>query len=485
VRYFPLFVDLDGRRVVVVGGGPVAERKLELLATSGAQLMVVAPTLTPRLAAARDAGRLAHLPRAFVPGDLDGARLVIAATAEPAVNRAVAAAAEARAILVNVVDDLELSGALLPAIVDRSPLVVAISTQGTAPALARRLRAQVESVVDGSLGRLALFAAGWRTRIKAAIGNLGERRRFYDWLVDGPAGELVRKGRTPAAARLVAEALRRHARDGERAAAPAARPGSVALVGAGPGDPGLLTLAGLRALQGADVILYDRLVSAEVLALARREAELIEVGKSGGGHSVSQARIHELLVEHARAGRRVVRLKGGDPMIFGRGGEELEHLRRAAIPFEVVPGVTAALACAAYAGIPLTHRAYSGSVRFVTAHCRESVDATDWRTLAAGCETLAVYMGLATLPLLCRELIRHGRAAATPVACVENASRPEQRVIVGTLGDIESLAAGHAVRSPALLVVGEVAALAPLLHWFGAEPITAAAGTVAAARSAA
>ena len=259
--------------------------------------------------------------------------------------------------------------------------------------------------------------------------------------------------------------------------------GTVFLVGAGPGDPGLLTLAGLRALQSADVVLHDRLVSADVLALVRREAELIEVGKSGGGHSVSQARIHELITQHAAAGRRVVRLKGGDPMIFGRGGEELEHLRRAGIPFEVVPGVTAALACAAYAGIPLTHRAYSGAVRLVTAHCQESVDATDWRTLAAGRETLAVYMGLATLPVLCRELTRHGRSATTPVAIVENASRPEQRVIVGTLGDVETLAARHVVRSPALLVVGEVAALAPALHWFGAEPITAE--TAPAERSAA
>jgi uroporphyrin-III C-methyltransferase/precorrin-2 dehydrogenase/sirohydrochlorin ferrochelatase len=482
MRYFPLFVDLRDRLVVVVGGGPVAERKLELLAASGARLRLVAPALTARLMAARDAGRLEHRARHFEPADLDGARFVIAATADTEVNRAVASAAEARGILVNVVDDLGLSAAILPAIVDRSPVVVAISTQGTSPALARRLRAQVESVVDGSLGRIASFAAAWRERIKGAIGDLAERRRFYDWLVDGPAGELVRHGRLPAAARLVAEALAR--RGGGPAATAGRRSGSVTLVGAGPGDPGLLTLAGLRALQSADVILHDRLVSKEVLALARREAELVEVGKSGGGHNVAQARIHELLSEHARAGRRVVRLKGGDPMIFGRGGEELEHLQAAGIPFDVVPGVTAALACAAYAGIPLTHREHSGSVRFVTAHCRESVDATDWRALAAGRETLAVYMGLATLPLLCRELTRHGRSPTTPVAFVENGSRPEQRVMVGTLADIEALVARHALQSPALLIVGEVAALAMQLHWFGALPVTGA-DTVDGERSAA
>jgi uroporphyrin-III C-methyltransferase / precorrin-2 dehydrogenase / sirohydrochlorin ferrochelatase len=483
VRYFPLFADLRGRLVVIVGGGPVAERKFELLATSGAALRLIAPTLSAGLAAARDAGRCEHVARHFEPADLDGARLVIAATAEHEVNRAVAAAAEARAILVNVVDDLELSGAILPAIVDRSPVVIAISTQGTSPALARRLREQVERVVDGSVGRIVAFASTWRARIKAAIGDLAARRRFYDWLVDGPAGELVRRGQAPAAARLVADTLERYRASAAGPPTAGARTGSVALVGAGPGDPGLLTLAGLRALQSADVVLYDRLVSAEVLALVRREAELIEVGKSGGGHSVAQARIHELLVEHARRGRRVVRLKGGDPMIFGRGGEELEHLRRAAIPFEVVPGVTAALACAAYAGIPLTHRAHSGSVRFVTAHCRESVDATDWRALAAGRETLAVYMGVAMLPVLRRELLRHGRGPETPIAFVENGSRPEQRVFVGTLDEAEMLAAVHGVHSPALLIVGEVAAFATALHWFGAAPLTA--DSAGGARSAA
>ncbi|HUO95843.1 MAG TPA: siroheme synthase CysG [Steroidobacteraceae bacterium] len=471
MRYFPLFVDLKDRAVVVVGGGAIAERKVALLAPSGARLTVVAPELSAGLAALRAAGRLVHTARAFAADDLDGARLVIAATGDRAVNGAVAAAAEARGILANVVDDLELSDAILPAIVDRSPLVVAISTQGTAPALARRLRAEVEVLLDGALGRIARFAAAWRARIKAKVPDLAARRRAYDWLADGPPGELVRRAQEPAAARCVAEAL------ASSGPAPwdSARAGSVALVGAGPGDPGLVTLAGLRALQGADVVLYDRLVSPEVLALARREALRIAVGKQGGGHSVAQAAIHDLMVEHARAGRRVVRLKGGDPMIFGRGGEELEHLRRAGVAYEVVPGVTAALACAAYAGIPLTHREHSASVRFVTAHCRESVDATDWQALAAGRETLAVYMGVATLPLLRRELLRHGRRADTPVALVENGSRAEQRVVVGTLEELESLAHAHAVRAPALLIVGDVAALAATLHWFGAAPIAGAA----------
>ncbi len=462
MRYFPLFLDLRDRLVVVVGGGSVAERKALLLADSGARIRLVAPTLTAALAARVDGTRIEHRAHDFIDADIDGARLVIAATDSRATNRAVARAANERGIVVNVVDDLELSSGILPAIVDRSPLVIAISTQGTAPALARLVRERIEAALDESIGRLAAFCESWRSRIKAALPELGARRRFYDWLLHGAAAALVRESRAADAGRVVAAALVK---------GPAATAGSVVLVGAGPGDPGLLTLHALRALQGADVVLHDRLVSAEILKLARREAELIEVGKGGRGHRVTQEHIHELMVEHALRGRRVVRLKGGDPFVFGRGGEELEHLVRHGIAFEVVPGVTAALACAAYAGVPLTHREHSGSIRFATAHCRESLEATDWRGLARGRETLAVYMGVATLDTLRQELIRHGRDPATPIAFIENGSRPEQRVIVGTLADAVTLAARHRLASPALLIVGEVAALAVQLHWYGAAPL--------------
>lgn len=480
--YFPLFLDLRGRRVLVVGGGVIAERKAELVRQSGARLCIVAPTLTPRLAALVDAGELEHRARAFEPADADGARLLIAATDDPDANRRAAAAAEARGVVANVVDDLALSTAILPAIVDRSPIVIAISTQGTTPALARLVRARIETLVDESLGRLATFCAAWRARIKSGIRDLGRRRRFYDWLLHGRVSDLVRQAREADAGALLAAALAQAGREPPQAAAL----GSVVLVGAGPGDPGLLTLRALRALQEADVVLHDRLVSRDVLQLIRREAEVLEVGKGAGRHSVAQHRIHELMVEHARRGRRVVRLKGGDPFVFGRGGEELEHLRRHDVPFEVVPGVTAALACAAYAGIPLTHRDHSGSLRFVTAHCRESLDATDWRGLAEERETLAVYMGVALLPTLRAALIRHGRSPQTPVALIENGSRPEQRVVVGTLDELERLASSHAIGSPTLLIIGAVAALAADLHWFGAAPSVGVARPHAdAARSAA
>lgn len=477
MRYLPLFLDLRGRTVVVVGGGVVAGRKVDLVSEAGPRIRVVAPTLSPALADRVKRGQLEHFSAAFEPSHLDGAAFVIAATGDRGVNAAVAAAARARGIPVNAVDDLALSDAILPAIVDRSPLVVAISTAGTAPVLARFLRERIEAVVDGSIGRLAAFLAGWRERIKAATVDLGERRRLYDWILRGPVAQRLRAEDEAGAAALLERRL-------GAGGVPAPR-GRVTVVGAGPGDPGLLTLNALRALQSADVVLHDRLVSPEILALARREAELIEVGKSAQGHSVAQARIHELMAEHAARGLHVVRLKGGDPFIFGRGGEELQFLRQIGVPYEVVPGVTAALACAAYAGIPLTHRDHARSVRFVTAHCRESIDAVDWRGLARGDETLAVYMGAGTLPRLAAELLRHGRPASTPAAIIENGTRAGQRVLLGDLATLPALAEAQRVGSPALIVVGEVARHAAALHWFGAAPALAPAPVSTATRHAA
>ena len=462
MRYLPLFLDLRGQGVVVVGGGTVAARKVDLLAAAGPRIRVVAPAICETLRLRAGRGEIEHVAARFEAGHLAGARFVIAATDDRVVNAAVAHAAGERGIPVNVVDDLELSNAILPAIVDRSPLVVAISTAGTAPVLARHLRERVEAVLDESVGRLATFLAALRPRIRQAIADVAERRRFYEWILHGAVAQRLRARDEAGAAAL----LERRLREGE----PTRATGRVTLVGAGPGDPGLLTLNALRALQSADVILHDRLVSAGVLALARREAELIEVGKSARGHSTTQARIHELMAEHAALGRHVVRLKGGDPFIFGRGGEELQYLRDCSIPYEVVPGVTAALACAAYAGIPLTHREHARSVRFVTAHCRDSIDSIDWRGLARGDETLAIYMGAGTLPRLAAELVRHGRPAGTPAAIIENGTRPEQRVLLADLATLPALAAAERVGSPALIVVGEVARHAGSLHWFGAAP---------------
>jgi uroporphyrin-III C-methyltransferase/precorrin-2 dehydrogenase/sirohydrochlorin ferrochelatase len=464
MKLYPLFADLSRRAVLVVGGGAVAERKVAALLGARAQVTVNAPTLTPQLQRWAAAGRIAHRRDAFREAWLERVWLVVAATSDGELNRLVATFAELRRIFVNVVDDAALSSFHVPAVVDRAPLTIAISSGGEAPMLARLLRERLETLLDPSLGALAALAARLRRRIRLRHPGLAARRRFYETLFAGPVAALLRLGRPDEARQAAEHAL---------AAAPAASAGSVVLVGAGPGDPGLLTLRALRALNEADVILHDRLVSAEVLELARRDAERIEVGKQAGNHHTTQDGIHALLLQHARAGRRVVRLKGGDPFVFGRGGEELEFLRAHGVPYEVVPGITAAVACAAHAGVPLTHRDHAQSVRFVTAHCQSSHDTLDWAALAQERQTLAVYMGVAELGVLQAQLIGHGRAPSTPFALVENGSRAEQRVITGCLANLAERATFHAVRSPALLILGEVAALAPSLAWFGAPPLGA------------
>jgi uroporphyrin-III C-methyltransferase/precorrin-2 dehydrogenase/sirohydrochlorin ferrochelatase len=456
---YPLFADLADRPVLVVGGGVVAERKAAALLDAGARVRVGAPALTATLAHWAAQGRIAHLPGRYRRTWQEGAWLVIAATGDSALNARVASEATARRRLVNVVDDPALSSFQVPAVIDRAPLQLAISTGGAAPALARRLRENLESLLDPTLAPLLALAQRYRPHIRRRHADPAQRRRFYDWLHDGPVRRLLRAAQPALAEHVLQLSL-------DAPGLPAAR-GSVVLVGAGPGDPGLLTLRALRAMNEADVILHDALVPPAVLDLARRDAERIAVGKRGGGAHVAQDAIHALLLQHARAGRRVVRLKGGDPFVFGRGGEELEFLHRHGIPFEVVPGITAAVACAAHAGVPLTHRAHAQSVRLVTAHCRDSLDTLDWPALARERQTLAFYMGVGSLDTVSRKLLAHGRAASTPFALVENGSLPQQRTLAGTLAELPGLARRHAIAAPALLIVGEVAALAEPLHWYG------------------
>ena len=465
MRHLPVFLDLQAAPVLVVGGGRVAARKVALLRSAGAAVTVVAPEAGPQVAGAAARDELRWVRRAFETGDVAGMRVVFAATDDTSTNDAVAVAARAVGIPVNVADDGARSSFILPAIVDRSPLLVAISSGGVAPMLATAVRARLESVIDHSWTRLAQFAERWRSPIRARRPTITARRKLYEWLLDGPVSEAVRAGREPEADRLLEDALAQ----GE----PPAR-GFVSLVGAGPGDPELLTLRALRALRRADVILADRLVGPEILALARREAELVDVGKAAGGHGESQEKINRLLLHHARRGRRVVRLKGGDPFVFGRGGEELEWLVHHGIRFEIVPGITAAIACAAYAGIPLTHRAHAHSLHLVTAHGADSVDRIDWSALARRGQTLAIYMGLATAGIVRERLLAARLSAATPVAIVEKGTLPDQRVVVTDLAGFATAIGVHDIRSPALLIVGEVASLAARLAWFGATPVVEA-----------
>jgi uroporphyrin-III C-methyltransferase/precorrin-2 dehydrogenase/sirohydrochlorin ferrochelatase len=471
MKLYPLFADLAKRTVLVVGGGDVAARKSAALLAAGAHVRVGAPVLGTQLAPWAAQGRVVHVPGNYTDDWLSGVWLVVAATDDRMLNRRIAEAAQERRILINVVDDAALSSFHVPAVVDRSPVLIAISSGGAAPMLARWVRERLETLLDHSLGAFGALLERKRAFIRSQYGNPIARRRFYERLFAGRIWQLLRTHKNGQAERELVNTARDDAKPAQ---------GSVALVGAGPGDPGLLTLRALRLLNQADVILHDRLVGAEILELARRDAEYIEVGKEAGNHHVTQEQIHALMLLHARAGRLVVRLKGGDPFVFGRGGEELEFLHAHDVPYEVVPGITAALACAAYAGIPLTHRDHAQTVHFVTAHCKQSLDTLDWRALAGERQTLAIYMGVAQLQSLRENLLAHGRAPDTPFALIENGSRANQRVVTGALTDLVQLQRQHAVHSPALLIVGEVAALAPRLAWYAADAVTSPALATAA-----
>jgi uroporphyrin-III C-methyltransferase / precorrin-2 dehydrogenase / sirohydrochlorin ferrochelatase len=459
--YLPIFLRLHDWPCLIVGGGVTASRKYRLLAAAGARVTIVAPALVSELASAAREQALMHVAEEFKPAHLDGQRLVIAATSDPSLNRWVAAFADGRGILCNVVDDADACRFIMPAIVDRSPVMVAISSGGTAPVLVRRLREQLEALLPARLGALAALAGRWRARVTARLGGSRSRREFWERVFSGPVANEALAGKAAAAEEVLAQSLSAAARGRDVPAV-----GVAWLVGAGPGDPGLLTLRALQLAQQADVVLYDRLVSPQVLDLTRRDAERIPVGKSAGGPCMRQEEISELMVRLVRQGLKVCRLKGGDPFIFGRGGEEAEALADAGLPFEVVPGITAAAACGAYAGIPLTHRDHSQSVVIITAHGKESIDRLDWPSLARDRQTLAFYMGVGRLAAIRARLLEHGRGASTPVALVENGSTPQQRVIRGTLAELAELAERYSVRAPAVLFVGEVAALAGRLNWF-------------------
>jgi len=471
--YLPVFLRLEERHVVVVGGGEVALRKAQWLLKAGARVTVVAPQLHAALGQYALDAALTHRAGTFRADDLTGAAAVVAATGERAVNATVSAAAQARGIPVNVVDDAELSTFIFPAIIDRSPLIVAVSSAGHAPVLARRVREQIEALLPQRLGALARFMGRNRQRVQAALQAAG-RRAFWERIVGGPVATQVLRG-DEAAAR---EGLRRELRTSQLLT-PAARAGAalgeVYLIGAGPGDPDLLTLRALQLLQQADVILYDRLVSEAVLERARRDARRIFVGKESGARG-QQEKIHALLLELTARGQRVARLKGGDPFVFGRGGEELELLQAHGIPYSVVPGITAALGAAAGASLPLTHRGLARSVTFVTGHEPEGSPA-DWGYFADPAHTVVFYMGVAQLPAIVARLRAAGAAPSHPVAIIERATLPGQRVVRGTLADIAARAAELGLAPPALLLAGAVAQLgtAEVLGTLGQAPAGALA----------
>jgi len=459
---FAIFTRLSGRRCAVVGGGAVAERKTRELVRAGAQVTVISPVATPALEQLAEAGTLQWRAEAFTEAQLnEDYWLIVAATDDHALNTRVFRAAEAAQRFCNVVDDPELCSFIMPAIVRRDPLTVAISSGGNAPVIARWVKGIIETLLPQHLGALAALAGRWRGRIKAAIGNMDERRRFWESVLDGPVAEHSFAGRDADAAAALELAL------ANWRASSGARTGEAYIVGAGPGSPDLITLRGRQLLSQAEVVLYDRLVAPAILDFARRDAELVSVGKRPGEPSITQAQINRLLVQLVASGKRVCRLKGGDPMIFGRGGEELEALTEAGLPFQVVPGISAALACASYAGIPLTLRGATNTVLLTTGHTESNTDAGLGR-IPAG-QTLALYMGVARYARIAKALMDAGNPGRTPVAIVEHATLPDQRVVNCVLADVAEATTALEITSPALLLVGATTGLAARFGWFAPE----------------
>ncbi|MEC6833632.1 siroheme synthase CysG [Photobacterium toruni] len=452
--YLPIFADLKRRPCLVVGGGNSAWRKTQMLLKAGADVGVIAPKLNADFTAAIAANQIRFVGNDFSATDLEGIFLAIAATPHKALNALVYQSANQRQVLVNVVDDTQRCSFIVPSIIDRSPIIVAISSSGKAPVLARLLRQKLEATLPQHLGKMATLAGDFRDYLTTKMPSFSGRRAFWEQAFNGRFADLVAVGRHSEAQQALHQQLQQHT----------SPVGQVALIGAGPGDAGLLTLRGLQLMQQADVVLYDYLVSDDVMALVRRDAELVCVGKKAGFHSVPQQQINQLIVEYAQQGKRVVRLKGGDPFVFGRGAEELEVLAEAGIDFQVVPGITAAAGATAYAGIPLTHRDYAQTAMFITGHLKPDGKQLDWSTLARGNQTLVIYMGLMKSSHIQQQLLQHGRAAKTPIAIIERGTQATQKVLTGQLGQLADLAQ-HAA-SPSLIVVGEVVKLSHKLAWF-------------------
>ncbi|MCL6231642.1 siroheme synthase CysG [Acinetobacter amyesii] len=459
---FPISLKLQQQPCLIVGGGRIAYRKAVLLAKAGAQLTVCSPEIEDDLLTLVNKTQGQYLNSIYHESvyqenaiALRQFRLVIAATNDKAVNQAVFEACEAENVLVNSVDDPPHCRFMVPAIIDRSPLVISVASNGTSPVLSRQIRTQLESSIPHGMGKLAEFSGQWRAAVKAKIVNPDERRIFWEDLYASPLKEQVFNENFTEANRLIEQALLEWKQP----------KGEVYLVGAGPGDPELLTLKALRLMQQADVVIYDRLVSQPIMDLCRRDAEKIYVGKARSNHAVPQEGINALLVKYASEGKRVCRLKGGDPFIFGRGGEEIQELFAAGVAFQVVPGITAASGCSAYAGIPLTHRDYAQSVRFLTGHLKEGSPELPWNELVYQNQTLVLYMGLVGLEKICEKLIAYGQRPDMPVALVSKGTTPEQKVVVGTLADIASKVSEYQIQAPTLTIIGDVVSLREQLQW--------------------
>lgn len=456
--YLPIFMKITDRPCLVVGGGDVAARKVSLLLAAGGKVTVVSPQLVSALVELVDHGAIEHVAREFHDADMGQYAVVIAATDVREVNARVAQLACDRHIPVNVADDQTACSFIMPAMINRDPVQIAVSTGGASPVLARLLRSRLEAMIPAAYGKLAALVESYRDVVKARF-PAEDRRAFWERIIHGPIAELTLAGRDDAARAALQDEI-------DRAEGKPQHDGEVYLVGAGPGDPDLLTFRALRLMQKADVVLYDRLVAKEILDLVRRDAERIYVGKERDNHAVPQDQINQLLADLAKQGKRVLRLKGGDPFIFGRGGEEIELLAEQGVNFQVVPGVTAAAGCASYAGIPLTHRDYSQAAVFVTGHLKDGSIDLNWPALAQPNQTVVFYMGLKGAPVICRNLIENGLPDTTPIALVQQGTTQNQRVYTGTLATLPEILADNEIHAPTLIIVGNVVSLQNKLAWF-------------------
>jgi uroporphyrin-III C-methyltransferase/precorrin-2 dehydrogenase/sirohydrochlorin ferrochelatase len=461
--YLPIFLDLRGKNSLVVGGGDVGARKATLLINAGAWVTVVEPSdLADIFTGLKSTDRIIHRREAFKPEHLDDAEVVFAASADDALNRTVYEAARARHLPINVVDKPEVCSFIMPSIIDRSPVVVAVSSGGEAPVLSRLLRARLETLIPAAYGRLAALAGRFKSQVRKHFPTTEGRRKFWENALMSPVAEMVFSGREQEAEHTLAKML--------EDSSTAVGVGEVYLVGAGPGNPDLLTFRALRLMQQADVVVYDRLVSPPILDMCRRDADRFYVGKERDNHAVPQDEINMVLVRLAKEGKRVLRLKGGDPFIFGRGGEEIETLREHGVPFQVVPAVTAAAGVAAYAGIPLTHRDHAQALVLVTGHLKDGTMDLDWDMLCRPRQTIVIYMGLKGLVTLCDEMKKHGMPGSTPAAIVQQGTTINQKTVTGTLDTLPALAAQAELKPPTLIIVGSVVSLHEKLNWFHPEP---------------
>lgn len=458
MQALPIFFNIKQRHCVVIGGGDVATRKVNMLLKAQGDITIVSPELCTELAEMVSVNKVKYIQAEFSPEHLHGACIVIAATDDERVNEVVSASAKAQGIPVNVVDAPHLCTFTMGSIIDRSPIVIAVSSEGNAPVLARYIRTKIETMLPASYGRIAAIAGEFREQVKTKFGTTQLRRRFWEDVLQGPLVERVVSGQEQAARELLSDLLS----DSPQVKSQ----GEVFLVGGGPGDPDLLTFRALRLMQQCDVCVYDKLVSPEVMELVRRDAELIYVGKERDQHTMPQEQINELLARLALEGKRVLRLKGGDPFIFGRGGEEIETLMQHGVPFQVVPGITAANGVSSYAGIPLTHRDYAQACLFITGHLKDGSLDLDWVAMSRPRQTVVIYMGLVGLKEICEKLIEHGVASSMPVAVVQQGTTQRQKVVTATLADLAEKVALAGMKPPCLTIIGEVVRLRARLNWF-------------------